>query len=478
MGVLFGTDGIRGTTEYHSGNDRLRLTPELALRIGHAAGQVAQRWLGGQGGELAIIGRDGRISGMMLESAVAAGLLAQGLDVAQAGVIPTPAIAFLARHLNARLGVVISASHNPLDDNGVKFFGPDGYKLDDELEALIESLVLEPNATFTPRNTRELGRLQPGQQFQEVYVDYLVRTWRGSKDLSGLSVLLECANGATSLVAPEAFRRLGAAVKVMNGTPDGLNINQSYEYVEPKRLSQQVVGHGADLGVAFDGDGDRVVLVDERGGVVDGDGILAILAHALHRQGRLRAPVVATHMSNYGLHECLGRIGVEVVEAPVGDKFVLAQMRALGCTLGGERSGHILILDQEQTTGDGIYTALAVAAVAVDQAAGRLSELAAIMPRYPQCVESRPAPRLALSLEQVPEVQAILNRLRAALGEAVEVNLRYSGTEDKLRLSVRSREEGDSQRIVDQTRLALQEIVGVISQLRAVEAKGVLPQGV
>jgi len=482
LDALFGTDGIRGTTEFTNEHRSRKLTPELALRIGQAVGwaltptpepppplpQVGEgEGAGGEGVRaFAIIGRDPRVSGMMLESAITAGLLSQGMDVLHAGIIPTPAVAYLTRHLGASLGVVISASHNPVEDNGIKFFGPDGYKLDDALEDQIQSLVLDPARAFIPRDTRQLGRSRPAPELAEAYVDYLVRSWRGKRDLSGIRVVLECANGATSFVAPETFRRLGAQVEVLSGEPDGLNINESYEYIEPRTLAARVVSTDAHLGVAFDGDGDRVVLVDERGGIVDGDGILAILARHFYAQDLLSVPVVvATPMSNFGLHEFLKPLGIEVVEAKVGDKFVLERMRALGCVLGGEQSGHILILDRGQTTGDGIYTAMVVAALMVDEADGHLSRLTAGIPRYPQAMVSLDAPQVSIPLTEVPEIRAVLDRLRARAGDGAEVLLRYSGTEDKLRLSVRTRADGDGTALAEETRRALERIVAEVRHL-------------
>ncbi len=467
MDALFGTDGIRGTTEFTNEHRSRKLTPELALRIGQAVGWAL--YPSGDGtrhtsrAPLAVVGRDPRISGMMLESALAAGLLSQGMDVFHAGIIPTPAVAYLTRHLEADLGVVISASHNPVEDNGIKFFGPDGYKLSDALEERIQSLVLNPAHVFVPRNTRELGRSRSAPELAEAYVDYLVRSWRGKRDLSGVRVVLECANGATSFVAPEVFRRLGAQVEVLNGSPDGLNINESYEYIEPRTLAARVVATGAHLGVAFDGDGDRVVLVDERGGIVDGDTILAILARHFHTHSLLPVPVVvATPMSNFGLHEFLRTLGIEVVEAKVGDRFVLERMRELGTVLGGEQSGHILILDRGQTTGDGIYTALVVAALMVDEADGSLFRLTAGIPRYPQAMVSLDAPRISAPLAEIPAIRSLVEELRTRAGEGAEVLLRYSGTEDKLRLSVRTRADGDSRRLAEEVRRVLGQIVEIV----------------
>jgi phosphoglucosamine mutase len=431
----------------------------------------------------------------MIENALTAGLLAQGVDVVQAGIIPTPGVAVLLKQLGARAGIVISASHNPAEDNGIKVFGPDGYKLSDEFEDFVQSRVpaldqlVETSRELAntqdlaggsverlgevlrqldkapiPHNTRELGRIRAGVDAEQRYVDYLVQLWQGDGDLSGKLVLVECANGAASFIAPEVFLRLGASVGVINGSPDGLNINESYEYLEPRRFRQQVLDAGADVGIALDGDADRVLLLDEKGQVIDGDVIMAILARDMLTQDRLaHRTVVTTNMSNLGLHESLDEIGVRVVETRVGDRYVLAEMLANGYTLGGERSGHILILDGEQTTGDGIHTALAVLTAMANQPGARLSELASVMPKYPQfiasaAIEARPA------LEEVEPVQEILARLRAGLGTKADINLRYSGTENKVRLSVRGSGDDDPELIDTKATEALGQIAGAISE--------------
>lgn len=467
---LFGTDGIRGATSGADG-DGLVLTPELVLRVGHAVGRLIRDRLADGAGGQALLGRDPRISGMMLESAMTAGLLAQGVDVVHVGVVPTPAVAFLTRRLGARIGVVISASHNPVDENGLKFFGPEGYKLDVESEERIQEMVLDSALSFVPCDTAQLGRLRLREDLQQVYVDHLVQSWAGEKDLSGMSVLLECANGATSHVAPKVFRGLGAEVEVVSGSPDGLNINKSYEYINPQRFGELVVKKGADLGAAFDGDGDRVVLVDECGHTVDGDVIVAILARRMLAQGRLPGDaVVATHMSNYGLHDSLGEVGVEVVETRVGDRFVLQEMLAHGYTLGGERSGHILLLEDERTTGDGIYTALAVAEAVVGHRTNRLSELASVMRRYPQFIESADVPPEKPPLEDNAPVQDVIRQLQARLGAQADINVRYSGTEDKVRLSVRGRGDDDPRLITEEARKALREIARIVSMQVEAEA--------
>ncbi|NIV28999.1 MAG: phosphoglucosamine mutase [Anaerolineae bacterium] len=493
MQTLFGTDGIRGTTD-RTETSRLRLTPGLSLSIGQAIGELVWHELAGEGENVVVIGRDPRISGWMIENALTAGLLAQGVDVVQAGIIPTPGVAVLLKQLGARAGIVISASHNPAEDNGIKVFGPDGYKLSDEFEDFVQSRVpaldqlvgtskeltgaqdpaggsverlgevlRQLGKAPVPRDTRELGSIRAGVDAEQRYIDYLVQLWQGHGDLSGKLVLVECANGAGSFIAPEVFLRLGASVGVINGSPDGHNINESYEYLDPRRFRQEVLDAGADVGIALDGDADRVLLLDEEGQVIDGDVIMAILARDMLARGRLaHRTVVTTNMSNLGLHESLDEVGARVVETQVGDRYVLAEMLAHGYTLGGERSGHILILDGEQTTGDGIHTALAVLGAWASQPGARLSELASVMPKHPQfigsaAIEARP------KLEEVEPVQEILARLRGGLGEKADINLRYSGTEYKIRLSVRGSGDDDPELIDRQATEALGEITQAIS---------------
>ena len=493
MQQLFGTDGIRGTTS-NGETARLKLTPALSVCIGQAIGELVRQELSGRGEKLAVIGRDPRISGRMIESALTAGLLAQGVDVVQAGIIPTPGVAVLLKKLGARAGIVISASHNPAGDNGIKVFGPDGYKLSDEFEEFVQSrvpaldqlvaasrevvsnpvLLDERLESFTgivrqfdeapvPLDTYELGTIRAGVHAEQMYIEALVHLWQGDGDLSGKLLLLECAHGAASHIAPAVFRRLGARVEVVSGSPDGLNINESYEYLEPRRFRQQVLAAGADAGIAFDGDADRVLLVDENGQVVDGDVIMTILARDMLARDRLaHRTIVTTNMSNLGLHESLEQIGVRVVETRVGDRYVMEEMLANGYTLGGERSGHILLFDGEQTTGDGIHTALAVMAAMTRQRGARLSDLAAVMPRYPQfigsaAIEARP------DLDEVEPIQEILARLRSGLGSRADINLRYSGTENKVRLSVRGCGEDRADLIDKQAAEALKQIASAIS---------------
>jgi len=464
MARLFGTDGIRGTTEVAAAESRkLVLTPELALRVGHAAGMVVSQHCDLPSRRTAVIGRDPRMSGDMLQAALSAGLIAQGVTVIDAGEIPTPGVAFLARQLGAFVGVMISASHNPVIDNGIKFFGGDGYKLPDAWEEEIELHILAADRAFDAVEARSLGRVRIARELSQLYVSFLLQSWLGERELTGYSIFLECAHGATSHVAPEVFRRLGASVTVLGGNPDGLNINTTYEYVDPRRFAQRVLDAGADLGIAFDGDGDRVILVDDQGGTVDGDTMMGLLARYMQPLGRLPGDfVVTTKMSNYGLHESLRSVGVRVIETDVGDKYVMRRMREDGGTLGGERSGHVLLFDRDHTTGDGIYTALTVLAAMVNQNGAALSQLAAAVPHYPQFIESVAVPPSKPRLADIPAVQEVLDQLRNTVGATTDINIRYSGTEDKLRLSVRCHADGEVDRMQSAAREALRRIAEII----------------
>lgn len=427
MPRLFGTDGIRGEINHWP------LTPDFILGLGkvlaRVIGEMETRPVG-------VIGRDPRQSGYMLESALAAGLMSQGVDVVMAGVITTPGVAYLARIHRAQLGVVISASHNPFDHNGIKVFGADGFKIPDEMELEIERLLLDEGADFDSAEASRLGRSWNASAWRQEYVDYLVGSWAVDRPLQGVRLVLDCADGATSEIAPQVFRRLGADLVLKHHQPDGLNINQNYEYIYPRRLGAIVLEEKADVGIAFDGDGDRVMLVDDKGKTVNGDVILAILARDMQRRGKLEHDtVVGTPMSNWGLKAALAQDGIRLEEVAVGDRFILQRMLEAGYTLGGEQSGHIIIAPGEgHTTGDGIYTALAVLKAA---SGTRLSELSAHFQELPECllsvdVLSKPP------LEGVAEIQQALRELHRSLGGGVDVNLRYSGTESKLRLKIRA----------------------------------------
>ena len=435
MGRLFGTDGIRSVA------NQWPLTADFVLKMGQAAAQILGR--GGEAKPTVVIGRDTRLSGYMLESALAAGLTSQGVDVALVGVIPTPGVAYLTRTHGAQLGIVISASHNPFDHNGVKLFWADGFKISDELEAEIERLLLDDGDGFGAAGARMLGRNRDAGDWRQDYADHLVDVWGENSSLQGRRVVLDCAQGATSQIAPEVFRRLGFDVAVMESAPDGVNINEHYEYIYPEVLSGAVLREKSLAGIAFDGDGDRVMLVDERGGFVNGDVMLAILARDMQRQGLLtNHAVVGTPMSNWGLKASLEEVDVRLEETAVGDRFVLQRMIEENYALGGEQSGHIITLRDGQTTGDGIYTALAVLKVAATEPNQSLAALAACMREFPEYLVSIEVPSKP-PLQTIPEVQEALRRLHRSLGDNIDVTLRYSGTESKLRLKIRAGEEHD-----------------------------------
>src|SRR5882724_12055253 len=331
----FGTDGIRGRANGV-------ITPELALRVGQAAGVVFRR---GEHRHRVLIGKDTRLSGYMIETALVAGFTSVGMDVFQTGPMPTPAIAMLTRSMRCDLGVMISASHNPFDDNGIKLFGPDGYKLSDEIEDKIETLI-DSDLTKNLAKSADLGRARRIEDEQGRYVEFAKRTLPRNLSLEGLRVVIDCANGAAYKVAPQGLWELGAEVISVGVEPDGFNINRECGSTAPEELCRKVREMRADIGIALDGDADRVVIVDERGHLVDGDQLLAVIAESFKENGRLAEPgIVATVMSNLGLERFLDSQGIEMVRTPVGDRYVLEQMLSGGYNLGGEPSGHIILSD-------------------------------------------------------------------------------------------------------------------------------------
>ncbi len=352
----FGTDGIRGRANG-------TITPELALKVGQAAGLIFRR---GDYRNRVLIGKDTRLSGYMIETALVAGFTSVGLDVFQTGPMPTPAVAMLTRSMRADLGVMISASHNPYDDNGIKLFGPDGFKLSDEVEQKIEELVDSELAKKLAKSA-DLGRARRIDDGQGRYVEFAKRTLPRNLSLDGLRVVVDCANGAAYKVAPQALWELGAEVISMGVEPDGFNINRECGSTETAPLCRKVKEMRADIGIALDGDGDRVLIADERGHIVDGDQLLAVIAESWKADGRLAKPgIVATVMSNLGLERYLEKLGISLARTPVGDRYVLEHMRAHGFNVGGESSGHIILSDYT-TTGDGLLTALQVLAVVKKQ---------------------------------------------------------------------------------------------------------------
>ncbi|MCW2530149.1 MAG: Phosphoglucosamine mutase [Pseudonocardiales bacterium] len=425
---LFGTDGVRGLANAD-------LTPELALAVASAAARTlidhdrSHR-------PVAVVGRDPRASGEMLEAAVIAGLTGAGADVIRVGVLPTPAVAFLTGVLGADLGVMLSASHNPMPDNGIKLFSRGGAKLDDDIEAEIEAEVARAASGAVPERPRptgaQIGRVRDLPDAGERYLTHLL-TARPTR-LDGLKVVVDCANGAASFVAPELLRRAGAEVITLAAAPDGLNINDGVGSTHLGGLVDAVLAHGADVGIAHDGDADRCLAVAADGSLVDGDQILALSALELHAAGRLvDETVVATVMSNLGFHHAMKAAGITVICTPVGDRYVLEELRDRGLSLGGEQSGHVIFTDAA-TTGDGLLTALHLLG-AVQESGRPLAELAAVVHRLPQILINV----VVQDKEAVASSVAVATAVRAAeleLGDTGRILLRPSGTENLVRVMV------------------------------------------
>ena len=442
----FGTDGIRGRTGIWP------ISADFILRLGRAAGAVlASR--DEQRRPTVVIGKDTRISGYMFESALEAGLVAAGVDVRLLGPVPTPAVAFLTRSLRADAGIVISASHNPYDDNGIKFFSATGEKLSDALELAIEDELERDFATVA---SDRLGKARRIDDAVARYAEFCKATVAEDFSLRGMSIVLDCAHGATYQVAPKVFAELGAEVAAIGDAPDGFNINRGVGSTHPEALCAAVVERGADIGIAFDGDGDRVLLVDRHGMLADGDDILYVLARRWKADGALRGPVVGTLMSNYGLQQALERIEVPLVRANVGDRYVLQKLREHDGVLGGETSGHILCLDRA-TTGDGIVSALAVLeALGGEDLAAARSGLA----KLPQVMLNVRVSGSARAVLDDAEVAAAVGRAERQLEGRGRVFLRASGTEPLVRVTVEAADAGEVQALAQ----TLAEVVKSVAE--------------
>ncbi len=425
MGKLFGTDGVRGVANLEP------MTSETAMKLGRAAAHLFQRRAGRH---QIVIGKDTRLSGYMLESALTSGICSMGVDVLLVGPMPTPAIAFLTRSLRADAGVVISASHNPYQDNGIKFFSSDGFKLPDELEARMEELIVSKEIDHLRPTADAVGKAYRIDDAEGRYIEFVKRSLPREMDFQEMKVVVDCANGAAYKASPKVLRELGATVFVLADEPNGTNINADCGAVHPERLQEIVRQQGAHLGIAHDGDADRALFVCEQGNLIDGDHAMAALALDLHAQGRLcRKTVVGTVMSNYGLELALSKAGLNLVRTPVGDRYLLERMLAEGCNLGGEQSGHLIFLDYN-TTGDGLISGLQV--LGLMKRTGRpLSELARCMTAVPQVLLSIRV-KQKRDLAQVPELQRAIRESQAKLNGAGRVLVRYSGTEPLLRIMV------------------------------------------
>jgi phosphoglucosamine mutase len=432
--TLFGTDGIRGKVGEYP------ITPDFMLKLGWAAGCVFAKENGHQD---VLIGKDTRISGYMFESALEAGLSAAGVGTKLLGPMPTPAVAYLTRTFRAQAGIVISASHNPYFDNGVKFFGPDGMKLPDEIECRIEEQLSQPMTTV---DSDRIGKAARVRDAVGRYIEFCKSTIPSRIDFKRLKIVVDCANGSTYHIAPYVFEELGAEVLSIGVEPDGLNINDGIGATHPEQLSRAVLETQAHLGVALDGDGDRLIMVDHQGDIVDGDELLYIIAKSRIESGVLRGPVIGTLMSNLGLEHALARWGVDFKRASVGDRYVTEMMLQNDSSLGGESSGHIICRDR-MTTGDGIISALQVLA-AMHQSGLTLHELKEGMTKYPQCLVNVRI-KEKMNLDELEPVQRVKSEVLKELDGRGRVLLRSSGTEPLIRVMVEGQDAEQVRTLAD-----------------------------
>ncbi len=428
---LFGTDGLRGQVNVFP------MEPEVVIRLGLAAGQYFRN---GERRHRVVIGKDTRLSGYVFETALTSGLCAAGMDVYLVGPMPTPAISFLTRNMRADLGVVISASHNPFMDNGIKFFDNDGFKLDDRVEGDITELVMSGETQWKYPTPERVGRAYKIQDSPGRYIVSLKNSFPGHLTLEGMKIVLDCAQGAAYRVAPLIFQELGAKVVKLGVDPDGININENCGSLHPELVKDKVLETGADLGIALDGDGDRVVLVDEKGRILDGDQVMAMCAQDFMDKDLLPGKkLVATVMSNMALEVFMQERGGELIRTPVGDRHVVERMRKEQTVLGGEQSGHLIFLNYS-TTGDGILAALQILKI-MREKEKPVSEVAGLLTPFPQKLINVPV-KFKRPFDQSPEIQTNVQRAEQELGATGRVLLRYSGTEAKARVMVEGEDPG------------------------------------
>lgn len=434
---LFGTDGVRGRANTHP------MTAEMALRLGAAAGRFFRR--DGRNGHRVVIGKDTRLSGYMLENALTAGLTSTGMNVLLLGPVPTPAVGYLTRSMRADLGIMISASHNPAEDNGIKFFGPDGFKLSDHAEDEIQNIV---SGEITPAQPANIGRAKRIDDGRGRYVEYAKTTFPGGQRLNGLKVVVDCAHGAAYRAAPEVLWELGADVIPLGVEPNGFNINDKVGSTHPETCARAVLEHGADLGITLDGDADRVQIIDEKGNLADGDQIMALLASRWAQQGRLKGhALVATVMSNLGLEHYLDGLGLRLERTRVGDRYVVERMREGGYNLGGEQSGHIVMTDYA-TTGDGLIAGLQFLA-AMSDSGESASQLVSQFDPVPQMLKNV---RYAAGTDPLAAatVRSVISEVEARLGSSGRVLIRKSGTEPLIRVMAEAEDEALLHEIIDE----------------------------
>lgn len=448
---LFGTDGIRGKANVYP------ITPEVALNVGKAVAKVFSDWKV-NGRHKIIIGKDTRLSGYMIESALTSGICSMGVDVYLVGPMPTPAIAHLAKSFNADAGIVISASHNEAIDNGIKIFSSDGLKLPDDVEKKIEELVLSSHIKSDYIQGDKIGKAYRINEAQGRYIEFAKNSIK-SMSLKGLKMVLDCANGAAYKVAPKIFSELGAEVIVIGDHPDGLNINLNCGALHPENMIEKVKENKADLGIALDGDADRVVMVDEKGEFVDGDHILAICALDMKERGKLKKDtVVATVMSNIGFIKSMKESGIDVLKTPVGDRYVMEEMKKGGYSLGGEQSGHIMFADYV-TTGDGIITALQILRV-MKKSGKKLSELSSCITSYPQVLINVEV-KEKKNFDKMIGVKKTIEEVNKELGDNGRILVRYSGTENIARIMIEGEDDKKIRHMADKIAGEIKKEIGI-----------------
>ncbi len=446
---LFGTDGVRGIANMHP------MTTEIAMQLGRAAAYVFKH---DDRRSRIVIGKDTRLSGYMIENALAAGICSMGVDVLLVGPLPTPGIAFITASMRADAGVVISASHNPYHDNGIKFFARDGFKLPDAMELQIEDLIFSDRIDSLRPTAEEVGKAFRVDDAIGRYIVFLKNTFPRELDLVGLKIVLDCAHGAAYRVAPAVLEELGAEVFAYGVEPDGTNINSGCGSTHPEVISAAVREHGADLGIALDGDADRCIFVDEQGNEVDGDHIMAICAiDMLKRDALPQRTVVATVMSNMGLDIALRQAGGKIIKTDVGDRYVVEEMRRNGYRFGGEQSGHLVFLDHN-TTGDGMLSALQVLAI-LQKSGKQLSGLASVMTALPQILVNVRV-RERRNVEEMPEVKKLIDDVESRLGDSGRVLIRYSGTEPLMRIMLEGRDQDEITDMADEIALVVKGLIG------------------
>lgn len=443
MGKLFGTDGIRGTANTYP------MTPDIVVKVGQALGYIIKRNPPRNiQRPRVVIGKDTRLPGYMVEQALTSGLNSMGIDVQLVGPLPTPAIGFLTRNMRADAGIVISASHNPFYDNGIKIFGPDGYKISSLVEDEIEELVLNKDLNSLLVKPEKLGRAKRIEDAEGRYIVEIKNSFPLEHTLEGMRIVLDCANGAAYKVAPSVFQELGAEVVLLGASPDGFNVNDKTGALYPAQMCEAVLKYRADIGISLDGDADRVIMADETGRIVNGDHVLAICARHLKSKNKLpKNTIVATVMSNFGLDKAMNEIGIQVVRVQVGDKYVVEEMRKIGATVGGEQSGHVIILDHS-TTGDGCVASLSVLKAMKDEGK-KLSELRSWIEDVPQVLINTKVTKKQ-DLETIPGYNDLLKKIESELKQTGRIMVRFSGTENMVRVLVEGTDRGQINKLAEE----------------------------